>query len=345
MIEPLICAVLLACAVPQVAEADQLEYTLLTEFPSPGPSPQGLAWDGEALWCVDDSTDVLYHIHTPTGTVIHTLPAPCLNARDMAWDGEFLWVADAFEQKIFQADPLDGGISRSIAIKKIYINVDELWGVYWDGPDLWMSTYAGYSSIIRKINPETGSFYDRDDDNYTFANSLTKLNDYYLAMQEYPERKGIIDFYYDSFLLDIEHYPCVYRVFLPTGTTRGITVDNDDILWISDYGEDKIYAIQVHYPAIGVDSEPHADSVRLIGNYPNPFNPSTTISFSISDAVHVSLDVFDVTGRRVETLIDGPMSSGSHTALFDGSGFASGMYFYRLIAGDAELTGRMLLMK
>ena len=339
---------ILTCALIAAAPvnaAEELEYTLLSDFPSPGPSPQGLAWDGEALWCVDDSTDTVYRIDTSTQSVIHTLPAPCDDARDMAWDGEYLWVADAFEQKIFAVDPMDGITSRSIEFTKIYINVDELWGVYWDGPDLWMSTYAGYSSIIRKIDPDTGSFINRDDDNYKIANALSKNKDYYISLMEIAEYQGMISFYYDSFLQNPSYYPQVHYIFLPTSHTRGLAVDNNDILWITDHDTDVIYSIKVKYPASGIDMDSNTEPIRIIGNFPNPFNPSTTIAYTIPDAGHVTLDVYSLTGQKVATLVDSFMGSGKHTVVFDGSGYGAGMYFYRLTAGGMAQTGKMLLMK
>ncbi|HET9130974.1 MAG TPA: T9SS type A sorting domain-containing protein [Terriglobia bacterium] len=80
-------------------------------------------------------------------------------------------------------------------------------------------------------------------------------------------------------------------------------------------------------------------------NYPNPFNPSTNVNFQLPIAVHARLDVFDVLGRRVTTLIDGRLNAGIHHAAFDGSKLASGVYFYRLQAGNFTSTKKLVLMK
>ncbi len=91
-------------------------------------------------------------------------------------------------------------------------------------------------------------------------------------------------------------------------------------------------------------------SYQLHANYPNPFNPVTTISFDLPEASQVSLEVFDMMGRRVATLINGTLGAGTHTANWDANtatdaSVASGMYLYRIKAGSFVATRRMILMK
>jgi peptidoglycan/xylan/chitin deacetylase (PgdA/CDA1 family) len=73
-------------------------------------------------------------------------------------------------------------------------------------------------------------------------------------------------------------------------------------------------------------------SFALQQNYPNPFNPTTTIPYRLSAAAHIELDVYDVLGRKVKTLIEGRQSQGEHFVTFDGSGLSSGVYFYRILS-------------
>ncbi len=81
-------------------------------------------------------------------------------------------------------------------------------------------------------------------------------------------------------------------------------------------------------------------------NYPNPFNPSTTIRFSLPESVPVYLEVYNVTGERIATLVNGQqMPTGRHSVTFDASGLSSGMYVYRLRAGDFVRTRPMILVK
>jgi hypothetical protein len=84
---------------------------------------------------------------------------------------------------------------------------------------------------------------------------------------------------------------------------------------------------------------------RLNQNYPNPFNPSTTISYRLPGRSFVTLKVYDVLGREVQTLVSGEESAGEHTIMFDGNGLSSGVYIYRLTAGLYRESREMLLLK
>ncbi|MDA1029544.1 MAG: T9SS type A sorting domain-containing protein [Bacteroidetes bacterium] len=80
-------------------------------------------------------------------------------------------------------------------------------------------------------------------------------------------------------------------------------------------------------------------------NYPNPFNPSTQISFDVASTGHVQLDVFDVMGRQVATLLSNTVPVGTHSVTFDAQNLSSGIYIYRMTSGASIQTKRMLLMK
>ncbi|MFH1862632.1 MAG: T9SS type A sorting domain-containing protein, partial [bacterium] len=78
---------------------------------------------------------------------------------------------------------------------------------------------------------------------------------------------------------------------------------------------------------------------------PNPFNPTTTISFTLPEAVKVKLTLYDISGRQVAELTDGWREAGMHEVTFDGSGLVSGVYLYTLEAGPHHASGKMVLMK
>ena len=80
-------------------------------------------------------------------------------------------------------------------------------------------------------------------------------------------------------------------------------------------------------------------------NYPNPFNPTTTISYSLPSETYVRLDIFNILGQCVQTLVDEHQSAGEHSVLWTSSGFSSGIYLYRIQTGEATETKKMILLK
>ena len=88
-----------------------------------------------------------------------------------------------------------------------------------------------------------------------------------------------------------------------------------------------------------------ADSYFLSQNYPNPFNPVTSISYQLPEASAVTLTVFNVAGQEVALLVDGQVNAGYHTVQWDASDMASGIYFYRIRAGNFTDMKRMIVIK
>jgi hypothetical protein len=112
----------------------------------------------------------------------------------------------------------------------------------------------------------------------------------------------------------------------------------------------------VHYtePVIvdvttGVGGKTTAFEFRLEQNYPNPFNPKTEVRYQIptspGEVRRVTLNVFDVLGREVATLVNEKLQAGSYATTFDATGLASGIYFARLTLGGRTLTGKLVVAK
>jgi len=113
-------------------------------------------------------------------------------------------------------------------------------------------------------------------------------------------------------------------------------VTNNNLLWKRPLSE------IVNVQNIGTEI-PSAYS--LSQNYPNPFNPSTVVRFSLSVVSNVVLKVYDVSGREVETLVNEQLQPGTYSTQWNASAYSSGVYFYKIRAGEFTETKRMLLIK
>ncbi len=127
---------------------------------------------------------------------------------------------------------------------------------------------------------------------------------------------------------------------------RDIAVAEDGSLWLGC--ENGLYRFDgqkgVKWVHVSDESiEPIENT--LLQNHPNPFNASTTISFTLPGVNYVTLDIFNLAGHRVERLVDKYMNMGFHSVVWDAAGYSSGIYIYRLKAGDLTDTGRMMLVK
>ncbi len=149
--------------------------------------------------------------------------------------------------------------------------------------------------------------------------------------------------------------PAVWSTIVPPLTVRGVGVQlgNTGVPGALNEGSIEIKNLRVSYPPRStVDSERGAElpaQVELDQNFPNPFNPATTIRFSISRSDAVTLRVYDVLGRLVDTLVDGEqMQPGSYDVTWQANasaGLASGVYYYVLETEGRRLSRAMVLLK
>ena len=128
---------------------------------------------------------------------------------------------------------------------------------------------------------------------------------------------------------------------------RALHTDQDGNKWIGT--RDALTAVNtISQPINKKSSLP--TQMKIVGNYPNPFNPDTTIEFTIPDAGHVSIDVYNITGQKIRNLVSGHMEAGAHSLVWDGrtdAGVlsASGVYVFRLEQGDSVLSHRMMMTR
>ncbi|NBC16994.1 MAG: T9SS type A sorting domain-containing protein [Bacteroidetes bacterium] len=109
--------------------------------------------------------------------------------------------------------------------------------------------------------------------------------------------------------------------------------------------EDHLVTVAEGIDVVDPDGTGGPEAFRLHPNYPNPFNPSTTIRYDVPEASHVTLIVYDALGRQVQTLVDAQRTPGQHEAVFEATGLPSGVYVVRAQMGAYQASQVMLLLK
>ncbi len=183
---------------------------------------------------------------------------------------------------------------------------------------------------------------EKDDQSYTVEAKIPFKSIKPVYVDEFVPQKGM----YIPLKIDVNDNDGDTDPFY-SGSYRTLTlhwggIDNDQNWkrpstwgWALVGGETAVSGHNVHRPS----------HTRLTQNYPNPFNPVTTIEYELADDVHVVIDVFDITGRKMATLVDEPQKSGQHVIDWYAGACPSGIYFYRLKAGALTKTRQMLFLK
>lgn len=127
--------------------------------------------------------------------------------------------------------------------------------------------------------------------------------------------------------------------------TRLEVADSSGMLYLPGYIPGSIEILAPTDVNDGGDLAALPNDYVLGQNYPNPFNPSTVIEFGLPTTGRVQLDVYNILGQNVLTLLDRELPAGVHSLEFDASGMPSGIYFYRLSHAEGSLTRKMVLVK
>jgi len=201
------------------------------------------------------------------------------------------------------------------------------------------------------------------DDAYTFAtgqsSSLWDSNDQckpaFFAVADVGANYDMLDSlirYADS--LHQKDYSAASWAHLDTVLSTAVTARDqnysasfsaDTVMWNAFFSlQDAILALSAPTAVKANRSDVPAE-FGLGQNYPNPFNPSTVISYQLPVSSFVTFKVYDVVGREVRTLVSGWKNAGAYSVRFDASGLPSGVYFYRLQAGDFSNVRKLVLLK
>ena len=122
-----------------------------------------------------------------------------------------------------------------------------------------------------------------------------------------------------------------------------VAVDMNGNIWTGSNGFGTTVFNENGISAVSNEAEPL--SYELVQNYPNPFNPATTISYKVSQPSFVSLKVYDMLGSEITALVNEEKSAGEYHVDFNASGLSSGIYFFKISAGEFTAVRKMLLLK
>ncbi len=180
---------------------------------------------------------------------------------------------------------------------------------------LWVS--SGYATSPPDPPYTPYSWYGYDVNTKTMVDSL-KWNDVQDMTDTGPRPRGI--------------------AFSPTG----------DTVYIAEFNSSVTPCVQMFVRSVTSverDDDAMPSGYTLSQNFPNPFNPTTQIRFTLGEAGHTTLKVYDVLGQEIATLVNERLSAGSYTARFDATNLPSGTYYYALTSGGHRLSRKMVLLK
>lgn len=174
------------------------------------------------------------------------------------------------------------------------------------------------------------------------AKSLVKQLENVIAKLE----KGKINPAINKLEAFINHVEALSGKKIPEELAAELIADAGSIIGVLSHRQSAVGKSALSQQISVEESETLPDGIPLLHNTPNPFNPSTTISYSIANTGWANLIVYDLLGRKVATLADGAMTPGEYSVTWNAEGFSSGVYFCRLEHdGGKILTHKMLLVK
>lgn len=344
---------------------------LVRTVPQPSTTPVGwfdLAYDGQYLYG-SDSHD-LQGVDM-NGTVQVTIPSPMNPTRAVAYNpsNQHFWVTD-YTQDIFEIDRL-GNIIRQIP--NAGSTELSITGLAWNAQDpdgyyLYIFSQDGINTLTRvtRLNPVsllretvvdiTGMSGDRAGGcTITGGWNSTLLVFGGIMQNAAGDRLQIHEMTFNTTWISIA--PAQFAV--PGGNTQTISVGLDPTNFIPNlYRVNLVITSEVldstitlpvtlAVPSAAPEVVPATlpSEYALHQNFPNPFNPATTIRYDLPHDGHVKLTVYNLLGETVADLVNQPQSAGRYDVRFDASTLPSGMYFYRLESGSFSKSVKMILMK
>jgi len=354
----------------------ELDGTYIDEFSVDGCPGEirDLAYDGEYFYGAS-ATNTVYQMDFDTQTTIGTINAP-IAVRAIAYDSvnDGFW-GNNWSDQITLFDR-NGSTLDSFACGA----VNSFYGFAWEdvldgGPYLWGCAQSGNGNDLVKMDIANGGaqveVYDIANSGITYAAGVDICGGLFITDAIVPGKWTIGGIIQNLTIWGLELADAVSWVMVTenmSGTVAGnggsvtvtVTFDATDLLegdvLVADLvinnnaGDDVI--IPVSLTVTGVDAEVNLPVLhtKLNKNYPNPFNPSTKINYSLKDDGRVSLQIYNIKGQLVKTLVDERKETGNYVVTWNGKdnsrkSVASGVYFYKMKTQNYNSTKKMILMK
>lgn len=331
-----------------VPSSSPVRFDTLFSFLTPGIQPGGVAWDGQYFWNSDANTRLIYKL-TETGSVVSSfsLPTGSLEGGGLAWDGMHLWLADEKAAILFKIDPATGLAVAQYNLPSFGQGDPNGYDLTWDGQYLWHSEYAS-TAMIYKLDPQNGqvisSFVPPKDIILGIAWSDGFL---YGVNIEFASGGGRL------YKFDPATGAALDSAFWEVPYPLGLTWDGQFFWNVSGRipnGNQRIYKVSNPLTSIDNGFPTQPDGFTLAQNYPNPFNPSTTIKYHLAATNDVELKIYNQVGQEIKTLVQARQSLGSYQVEWDGRDnnrrlVPSGIYYYRLKAGEQRESRKMILVR
>ncbi|HBC46069.1 MAG TPA: hypothetical protein DCZ43_03385, partial [candidate division Zixibacteria bacterium] len=278
----------------------------------------------------------IINVSDPTHPVLtsrHNVP---FSARGIYISGDYAYIADGDLQILNISDPANPSQVGNWNDTNGYTAA-----VYVSGSYLYLcdghSIGAGLK-IFDISNPANPTFLSVFDDTEGIPTDVVVTDGYAYVTEEwsYSPAQGLqVINVADPF------NPTLVENLITPGDGYGIAISEENVFLADSYS-----LLIFHSNLTGIaDGNSNPTSFTISQSYPNPFNAQTTISYSLPKASEVSLDIFDILGSKIETLRTGHQEAGEHQVIWNAGDKPSGIYFYRLKAGEREETNRMVLLK
>ena len=223
-----------------------------------------------------------------------------------------------------------------------------------DGKDYWFAYSFDHTSEAYPANADNGPSVAGKGDLYSQdGQSWAKLSDADAKYHKNWKIKAILDEKAETWLevingaagnVALDGRSNVSLRFNSTGFPLN-TVKQANVVVTSTNGESCIMPVAMTVTTVGINDEENLNSLALMNNYPNPFNPVTTIKYNLIKDTKISLAVYNTKGELVQTLVNGKKASGTYSVKFDGKNLNSGVYYYKLTTPEKTLTNKMVLIK